>query len=231
MKKIYSLLWKTGFAVLLATCVVPVGAQSVLPAGTSPMIVTPHEQTVSYRERTLCYDIMANVDFEVSADQDWVTVRKGADGTVYVHLAQNLIGESRTARITFSNRESNITEVLTLTQGPDETISEVPEDLQIKPSSAKDNNHQSGMDISLTYDKNTSTFYHTNWGNNPFVVSESNPAVLEYNFTDVEKIDYITYVPRQDGNSNGNFGKVKLYIKKAGETNYSLYGEYDWKKG
>lgn len=230
MKKIHSLLWKTGFAALLATCALPAGAQSVLPAGTSPMIVTPHEQTVSYRERTLCYDIMANVDFEISVDQDWVTVRKGTDGTVYVHLAQNLIGESRTARITFSNADNNITEVLTLTQGPDGTISEVPEDLQIRPSVAKDNNHQSGMDISLTYDKNTSTYYHTSWGNNPFDVSETNPAVLEYNFTDVEKIDYITYIPRQDGNSNGNFGKVKLYIKKVGETAYTLHGEYDWKE-
>lgn len=41
-------------------------AQSALPTDAQPMIVIPHNQTVNYKERTLCMKVVANVPFEVT---------------------------------------------------------------------------------------------------------------------------------------------------------------------
>ena len=60
---------------LLTTCIgltsllsyTPVQAQS-LPSTSVQMIVTPHNQTIDYRDRTLCFDIPANVEYTTSSD-------------------------------------------------------------------------------------------------------------------------------------------------------------------
>ena len=67
----------------------PMQAQVTLPDGAAPVIVAPHKQLVSFRERTLCYDITANVPFTATTDAEWISVRTAADGTVYVHLQES----------------------------------------------------------------------------------------------------------------------------------------------
>lgn len=228
MKNIHFFLRKIGFAALTALFAVPVSAQNILPEGTSAVILAPAQQTFSYRERTLCYDIKANVPFEVTSDASWATVRRGDDGAVYIHLAQNITDGARVANISFANAEQKLTETLTLTQGKDESVEFMPTDEYVKPSSANANNNQSGNDISKTYDGNTNTIYHTSYSGSAFVVSATNPAILTYNFTGVERIDFVTYVPRQDGTSNGNFGEVEILVKKQGETSYTSVGTYNW---
>ncbi len=212
--------------VALAFAAIPAQAQNTLPDGALPMIVTPHEQEINYRARTLCYDITANVPFEVTVDQDWLSVRKGSGSTVYIQADVNYGCNPRTANVVFSNAEKGISQTLVLTQRRDESHNEIPVDKYIKPSSASANASQSSDPISKSYDKNTSTIYHSPWSN--FEVSEENPIILTYNFSNVEKIDYINYIPRQDGNSNGNFGKVEVQYLLQGDTEYTTFKTYDF---
>ncbi len=216
------------FAALV--CAVPMSGQTSLPAGAAPMIVTSHLQDINYRERTLCPDIAANVAYETSCDQDWVTViNKG--GRIYLHVAANYNPMSRTATVSFKNAEHGITQTMSIVQGADESVNEIPSDITVKPSSGTGSAAASGNPFSYSFDGKLSTFYHTAYsGSNAFKVSETNPAVLTYNFSNVERIDYVNYVPRQDGSSNGNFGKVEVYYRLQGEKSFTLYDTYDWGK-
>lgn len=220
---------------LLTTCIgltsllsyTPVQAQS-LPSTSVQMIVTPHNQTIDYRDRTLCFDIPANVEYTTSSDASWLTVRQGSDGTVYLHADMNEDYSNRTANVTFtSTKDANLKKTLTITQGSCNAAEMLTDRSRIYPSSASDNTHQSGEDISKTYDNNNSTLFHSQYSPNIFKVSETNPAVLTYNFEDVNSISSITYVPRTDG-TNGNFGQVKVSYKLKGDTDYKELGEYNF---
>lgn len=217
---------------IAALLALPASAQVASNEGSSwPMLVTPHQQTISYRERTLCLDITSNVAYESASDVDWATLRKGTDGSLYVHLETNFDGMPRVANINFtcaSNPELNQT--LVITQGRNESVEDIPVDTKVYPTSGVANNSQSGNGIEKTYDKNTATYYHTAWTGTKFVVSESNPAILTYNFKDVEYIDYINYVPRQDGEVNGCFGEIEVFVKKQGESDFTSMGRADFKK-
>ncbi len=199
----------------------PIMAQK-LSSNAFPVIVAPHSQVVSYLERTLCYDITANVDYTVTSDADWISVRKSDDGTVYVHLQSNKGAVARTGKVTFTSESSDIEEVLTIEQGKNQSVDEIPSDINQKPSNATANTAENGHDITLTYDEKNSTIWHSQYSGSKFNVSSGNPAILTYNFTDVDHIDYINYVPRQDGTTNGNFQEVEIYAKCGTETSYKL---------
>ena len=227
MKKIQSYLWKTGAIAMTFLLAIPAAAQKENAADEAPMLITPHEQSIGSQERTLCYDIKANIPFEVADDAEWVKVRKEKDGSVFVHVLQNYLNESRTANITFTNVDKALTRTLTLRQDADRSVEELPTDSKLKPYRATDNNHQDGNStIMATLDGNNNTLYHSKWSGSP--VNPKNPAILTYEFRNVDHLDYINYVPRPS-NGNGNFGEVELYIKQEGDTGYKLYNKYDWK--
>jgi len=228
MKTIPTLFWKTGLAALTGLVAMTSSAQKVLPEDALPMIVAPHEQSIDSRDRTLCIDVTANVPFEVNEDADWVKVIKNENGKVYLYIYTNYYNESRSTTVTFTNAEKKLSHELKLTQGADESVNYIPTDTQIKPVSASDNNHQGGHDISKTYDGDIYSIYHSDFYKN--YISKENPAVLTYEFKDVEQIDYINYCPRINGGSNGNFGEVEVYVKTAGDEDFKLYNKYDWKK-
>ena len=48
-------------------------AQNKLVDGSFPAIITPHNQTVSYLERTLCFQITANVPFTTTTNSEWIS--------------------------------------------------------------------------------------------------------------------------------------------------------------
>ena len=214
-------------ALVAGTTYQPLMAQVKLSSEAFPVIVAPHAQSVSYYERTLCYDITSNVEYTATSDADWVSVRKADNGTVYVHVQYNKLGEERTAHVVFANAENNLSETLTITQSRNESFKELPKDVQVSVASAEANTTNSGYDIKKTYDNNESTFWHSQWTPSNFVVSEKNPAILTYNFDNVDHIDYIEYVTRQDGNSNGNFGEVEVYAMCGSETAYTLISTAD----
>ena len=200
-------------------------AQTALPADAQPMIVIPHNQTVNYKERTMCLKVAANIPFEVTGGQSWLSVRKGEDGTVYIHVEENVDPKDRMAVLMFANAENGIQQTMAITQKPN-TAADLIEDA-VTPSSCTDNGHApyaNDGDINNTLDGNTSTLFHSPYSGG---ISASNPAILTYNFAKPDRIDYINFVPRTDG-GNGVPGNVELYIKHKGETSYTLYGAYDW---
>lgn len=123
MKNIRALFPIFGLAAFSCLPVTRLSAQTILPETTVPVIVTPYEQEISYQERILCFDIAANIPFEISDEVDWVQTRKGKDGTIYIHIARNTEFKTRETDITFFNTEKGVKEVMHLIQGPDYTIS------------------------------------------------------------------------------------------------------------
>lgn len=116
MNRIQTSFIVAGFAVMSLFSGNTAGAQTNLPDGATPMIVAPHQLPVGYMERTICYDITANIPYEVSSDQAWATVRKGTDGTIYVHLTQNYNSSDRTAVISLTNSEMGVTQTINIVQ-------------------------------------------------------------------------------------------------------------------
>lgn len=66
---------------------------------------------------------------------------------------------------------------------------------------------QDGEGIERTIDGNMSTLFHTDYNQS---VSSQNPAILTYRIPEGKKAQKVSYVPRQDGQKNGNFGQVKV---------------------
>lgn len=101
-------------------------------------------------------------------------------------------------------------------------------DIQIKPTSGKDNQHHAGNDITKTFDGKKgadSEPFHSPWAypyDDPTTIF---PVTLEYDFAGDNTIDYIVYYPR---GGNGDFGKFKLYTANADNDSYVLEGEYDF---
>ena len=217
----------TCFAAISLLAAIPSTAQSTLPTGALPMIVAPHNQTLNYKERTLCFDITANVDYTATSDVAWATVTKSQNG-IFVHVDQNYYGESRTANITFKSTTTDLSQVLKLTQQADASANELPQDPVIRPTNVTANNSMSGHSANLTLDKDYASIWHTAWGAGGFNVTESNPAVLTYSFSGNNQIDYINYVPRQDSQTNGSFEKVQVLIRLQGESAFTLYKTFNW---
>ncbi|MGN0087303.1 MAG: M60 family metallopeptidase [Alloprevotella sp.] len=195
-----------------------------------PVIFSPHQQNIAGSERTLCYEMLANVDFDIASDAAWLTARKADNNVIYVHAEANYAKEPRTGHLTFTSASGDYAQTLEVVQGADNSAQYIPEDFSIKPSSATANNNQAAQGIERTYDGDYTTLFHTAWTPSKFVVSESNPAILTYQFTETERIDYVKYVPRSGDNSggNGNFGLVDVYTQCEGEADFTLYGSYDW---
>lgn len=232
MNKIKTSFIQASCAAVLLLAGTPAFAQTSLPEGALPMIVTPHQQPVSYLERTICYDITANVPYEITSDQEWATVRKGQGGTIYVHLTQNYAPAERRAVITLSNAEKNISQTITIVQERDNSAALIPTDPKATPSRTTVNTTQSGTSataLDATLDGNVSTFWHSQYSPSKFEVSESNPAILNYYFKNDTEIDYINYVPRQD-QLNGAFGKVEVFMQEVGETELKSIGLFDWEE-
>lgn len=188
-----------------------------------PMILVPHNPQINYQERTLCYNIDANIPYTVSSDAEWATVLQRGT-TVYVHVAQNFLDTERTASILFSNEEIGMNQVMTVTQSRDESVEDAPMDIHIIPKSATASSYQGGEGIERTYDGNTSTLWHSSYGGG---VGPKSPVTVTYNF-DATSIDCINYIPRQDGNSNGCFGQTEVLLKHKGESTFTSFGKFDW---
>lgn len=190
----------------------------------TPVLITPHAQTIGARERTLCYTIQTNTAYTVTSDADWLSVFRISGDKVYLHATTNFTNGNRTANVTFTSADGTNKQKLAITQISESFVEDMPEDINIKPSSATASSSQNGEGINRTYDGSLSTLWHSSYG---VAVNASNPVTLTYNFSNVERIDYFNYVPRQDGNSNGCFGLVDVYVTANGESE-KLYGSYNF---
>ena len=78
-----------------------------------------------------------------------------------------------------------------------------------------------GEDISRTYDNDTATLYHSNYSGGGFPIS------MTYNFTNDPTINYINYIPRQDGSANGLFGAGEIWYKTTTTTTLTKLMDFD----
>lgn len=84
--------------------------------------------------------------------------------------------------------------------------------------------YQPGENIEKSFDGNLNTLYHSNWGYTPF------PVILNYRFDGVTPIDYLKYIPRSDGGSNGNFGNVIISYNTTTNSNFQELVTYDFEQ-
>ena len=113
---------------LLTTSIVPSMAfGQALPETSAPMIIAPQQQIIGSRERTICYEIIANVPYEATSNATWTTLRKDNNGDLYVHVTQNYLNEDRTAVITITNEDGTITRTINIVQKANDSATEAPD--------------------------------------------------------------------------------------------------------
>ena len=94
----------------------------IYQAGTGPSIViSQNEYTVSSDGETIAVEVSSNVDVavEIPEDVDWIkesTTRATSTNTYYFDITKNEDYDQRSAEIRFTNKENNLSEVITITQ-------------------------------------------------------------------------------------------------------------------
>ncbi len=102
-------------------------------------------------------------------------------------------------------------------------VSTIPDDIKISIKTATASQSQPGQNIQNSYDGDNSTMYHS-----PYGAGTHFPVTLTYNFSPTN-LDYIIYSTRTDGQTNGNFKKFQVLVKKQGETTYTSKLNLDFK--
>lgn len=103
--------------------------------------------------------------------------------------------------------------------------SSIRPDIQVPVWKGSTSSFQPGGEIEKSFDGDMKTMYHSNWNNkgeNYF------PITLTYQFKDADKIDYLVYYPRQTG-YNGHFKEVEIQYTTKENTNFTKFGDFDFK--
>ena len=106
----------------------------------------------------------------------------------------------------------------------------LPGEIRIMPVRCSDNNHQEGAkaSVEVTLDGDNSTLWHSAFYPEHVKVTPETPAELVYEFENVERIDRMVYIPRQDGSPNGYVTEAEVLVKTATDTEFHLVGRYTW---
>lgn len=213
--------------VLFAVAPLRLHAQASVDSAQVAVIVPAYiDRAVAANGGLMKLDVKANTDYSAETSASWLTVQKGKRGLT-VQAATNYSPEARTAYVALRSADGTTTRRVRYSQARTALLDEVQATgVQVPVASATDNTHQGSSDLSKSIDGNLSTIYHSNWNND---VWPEHPAELIYNFSNVARIDYINYVPRQSG-SNGNFGELEIWYKTAGSSDYTKLGDYDFGK-
>ena len=78
------------------------------------------------------------------------------------------------------------------------------QDKVVALSKATASSYQSGNEAAQAIDGSTSTIWHSSWGSTPTTF----PVTLTITLKEESLVDYVRYIPRQDGNVNGNWDQV-----------------------
>lgn len=97
------------------------------------------------------------------------------------------------------------------------------QDVMLKISSIACSQAQSGNPITNANDGNTSTIWHTPWGG----TTTSFPVQVNITLSQASHVDYVHYIGRTDGNSNGHWGNVEVQYKVSGSSTYTKAGDYN----
>ena len=147
------------------------------------------------------------------------TLAKNATGGKYATLTLPLerIGSKTTS---FKGIIDNLEISTTGSQSDDTDYTKV--DSSNFTVSTDNENPQAGNEGPITYafDNNEVTFWHSNYS--PY---QALPATVEIDMKEVHTINQFDYLPRQDGNTNGQITKYELYIKENAADEYQKVSE------
>ena len=147
------------------------------------------------------------------------TLAKNATGGKYATLTLPLerIGSKTTS---FKGIIENLEISITGSQSDDTDYTKV--DSSNFTVSTDNENPQAGNEGPITYafDNNEVTFWHSNYS--PY---QALPATVEIDMKEVHTINQFDYLPRQDGNTNGQITKYELYIKENAADEYQKVSE------
>ena len=147
------------------------------------------------------------------------TLAKNATGGKYATLTLTLerIGSKTTS---FKGIIDNLEISTTGSQSDDTDYTKV--DSSNFTVSTDNENPQAGNEGPITYafDNNEVTFWHSNYS--PY---QALPATVEIDMKEVHTINQFDYLPRQDGNTNGQITKYELYIKENAADEYQKVSE------
>lgn len=147
------------------------------------------------------------------------TLAKNATGGKYATLTLPLerIGSKTTS---FKGTIDNLEISTTGSQSDDTDYTKV--DSSNFTVSTDNENPQAGNEGPITYafDNNEVTFWHSNYS--PY---QALPATVEIDMKEVHTINQFDYLPRQDGNTNGQITKYELYIKENAADEYQKVSE------
>lgn len=184
-------------------------AQSLtLDADKAAYVLTARDTVVlGYDADMTTVPVMGNVKYTATTDADWLTVKQDANGnlslfsSIYYDAAK-----TRLATVTLASADGKQTRKLFVVQSANTSAADLSGDTSLSVRTAVASQSQSGNPISYTYDGNNNTYWHSPWSSG----TTKFPITLTYTLKDAPHVDYMTYTPRQDGNSNGNFGQVKV---------------------
>ena len=147
------------------------------------------------------------------------TLAKNATGGKYATLTLPLerIGSKTTS---FKGIIDNLEISITGSQSDDTDYTKV--DSSNFTVSTDNENPQAGNEGPITYafDNNEVTFWHSNYS--PY---QALPATVEIDMKEVHTINQFDYLPRQDGNTNGQITKYELHIKENAADEYQKVSE------
>ncbi len=103
----------------------------------------------------------------------------------------------------------------------------LPVPQRVMPRMLSANNQNADGLIEYTQDNDPGTIYHSAYSPELVSVTPEQPAELLFGFRDVERIDYMEYVPRQTG-SNGWVGEAGIYVQTEGDSGFRLYRQCQW---
>ena len=213
-------------------CVSPVNGQTVLPE-TKTQVVMPAVATrlVSSSAQLIKIKVLANTGYTIASVPDWLKVAQNAEGLT-VTVSANESSATRRGNIvlaydvqTNKGATRQKTQSISIAQERYQFDGVTGSNEQVAVSSATTNDYYSGNPISNTIDGNASTYYHSNWTNKK--ICDADPARLTYNFSGVDRIDRVTYVP-QTYNANGRFGRLEVWYKTKENTAFQKYGDFDF---
>lgn len=219
--------------IILCSC----SKDDVKQAAPSIVVQAAGLDNVSFEPSELKIAVVANIGFDVTWPDaiDWLTLngRQTSNDTTFILLkvGLNLSTEKREAKIAIKQQNGNLTQWITVTQSGCSndyrpvTPDGIAGDSLLAVASGWASSFQGGSGIEKSFDGDINTFYHSNWSNGG---SNYFPITLEYNFENVDRMDYLVYTPRPDG-QNGRFKEVEIWYKSTEITDYKFYKKFDFK--
>ena len=212
-------------AIALTLGVLPMSAQRTLPADkAATILLSKQAQNVSGNDTTFTIAVAANTDYSISTTDSCLTASEPSkSGNVRITVKRNF-DLARSGSVMFTDAKGTVTRALTINQEKENTADYVTGDTKVKISGGVASSFQPGANIDKSFDGDYTTTYHSNWTN---TAANYFPITLDYNFSNIDVIDYMVYHPRGEG-SNGNFKEIEVWYRLSGEGDYTKYGHYDF---